>query len=218
MLKYSIFLFILLQNWDGFAQFNRNNFSINVGGQLANTFSKPFYAYSYDEGGIIHKQQSALFYDLNFAFRQTIKKSKISTILGVGLTQKGYCETGQAYEIYGYGGHYKDKFTYDYYSIFLGGSYKLTSKKKAELSLSQLLICEMSKFHPGLLEKYAYSTRTNLTATYTLKNKRNLLLTTYFQAPLVKYNIEKSYPWSSNYWPYSYGINIGISLKDLKKK
>ena len=63
-----------------------------------------------------------------------------------------------------------------------------------------------------LYKKTPFATRTNLTFTWKVSDGFSLLMTPYFQTALTKYNKTKLTSSSSNYVPYGFGLNFGLSF------
>jgi hypothetical protein len=205
-----IILFLVLSSHFSVCQHNTGIFSINVGVHRTDAYQKPFYYYFCTEGCYPTQQTSADLFDFNVLYTRQTKIPKLNIIIGIGLNQKGL----NGYGMHSNGavfhpGEYNFK---DTYVGFYGGiGYNFLTSNKTKFTLGQL-------FNPEIpLGGYDYktivlATRTHLTFSYKISGKSSILLTPYFQTALARYNRTKlTYP-SSDYIPFSYGLNLGISL------
>jgi hypothetical protein len=208
------FITICLSYNIGFGQFKRNNLSINLGLHHTHSYTKFYYTRYINEGLNILNQQSTFERDFNIIYNQSLVKSKLSFVYGLGLNRKGFNEEGLESD-----GTGKNYYNYTQHvswlniPIYLGINYKILEKRKTEVSVSQILVPEFYIFSSRIHKFISFSSRTNIVVAYAPKGNRKFLFTTFFQSSITKYNKDKLHNKGSDYWPYSYGINLGISLK-----
>lgn len=205
--KIIITIITLVFYYPGFSQPTKNYLTFHIGLQQSNTFTKPFYSFIGDEGGVIYEQLGATFFDFNILYQKQIFKSRFNELLGIGLNQKGYIEKGRDFNY-----NYSLKIRKTYVPLFLGMNNNFVDKKKYTLSIGQILMPEIVIMGGELYKKVALSTRTTFTISFKSTKQRTLNVSSFFQTSLSKYDKVNFYKISSVYWPYSYGINIGVSL------
>jgi len=130
----------------------------------------------------------------------------------MGINQKGFGENGMASDGSPNYYFYVSKLKKTYLSFYGGLSYDLFSRPKTKITIGQLLNPEIDLDNTDLYKKTAFATRTNLTFAWKVSEGFSLLMTPYFQTALTKYNKTKLTSSSSNYVPYGFGLNFGLSF------
>ena len=195
-----------------YGQNRKSSFIINVGFHQTDTYEKLFYYFQNDEPSYPTKQLSATFLDLNLLYTRQTKNPKLRSILGMGINQKGFGENGMASDGSANYYFYVSKLKKTYLSFYGGVSYDLFSRPKTKITIEQLLNPEIDLANTDLYKKSALATRTNLAFAWKVSESFSLLLTPYFQTALTKYNKTKLKSSSSNYIPYGFGLNFGLSF------
>ena len=195
-----------------FGQGKKGTVSLNVGFQQADSYKKLFYEIHNDEGSYPTKQLSASFLDFNVMFTRQINNSKFRAVAGIGINQKGLRDNGMASDGSSNYYAYSSKLKKTYFSIYGGLSYDVLSHKKLQITIGQMLNPEIDLDNTNLYKKVPLSTRTNLTASWKVGKNLSVLLTPFYQTALTNYNKRKLDANSSNYLPYSFGLNLGIAF------
>ena len=81
--KIIITIITLVFYYPGFSQPTKNYLTFHIGLQQSNTFTKPFYSFIGDEGGVIYEQLGATFFDFNILYQKQIFKSRFNELLGI---------------------------------------------------------------------------------------------------------------------------------------
>ena len=216
-MKLIVISFLILLNVNnGMAQKCIDNFSLHFGLSQSNNYTKPFYTLYSIEGLEVYKQSQIVLLSFNLLFEKAIRDSKIIGVYGVGIGRKGFLENGVVYEIGPVGHEYTKKIKRTDMPIFLGIKCKITEYKRYKFFIGQFIIPELLGFNNDLYKIISVSTRINFPITYSLKKENKLIITPFFQTALSKYNSTRLFERGSDYWPYSYGITIGYSLKEKK--
>ncbi|MCU0436567.1 MAG: hypothetical protein MUC49_01550 [Raineya sp.] len=192
-------------------QDKKSAISINFGVHQTNSYKKLVYYYTCTEGCYPTQQKSATSFDFNILYTRKTKNPKLNVIFGIGLNQKGLDGLGMWDN--GAGDYSPEKYNFrnTYIGLYGGVGYSLLNSQKTNISLGQLLSPEIVTQNYENYKKIALATRTNLTITYKLINNLSLVLTPYFQTAITKYNKTRLLV-SSDYIPFGYGINFGVSF------
>lgn len=183
--------------------------NLNIG--LAETdFYSRFYLWRIcDEGCFPLEQEAKLLFDFNFIYQKNILGSLFASA-GIDINQKGFIERG--YEPTGFGTNYfyTESFSLTFISLYLGLSYNIHEGNKLIINVSQLVCPEFTNANPELYKSYPISTRTNISFAHKISETFSVKLTPFFESSLSSYNKIKVLPNSSNWNPYSYGIDVGL--------
>ena len=201
-----------LLSYSSHGQQRKSSFIINFGFQQTDTYQKLFYHFNSIEPSYPTKQLSATFLDLNLLYTRQTKNPKLRSVWGIGINQKGFGENGMASDGSSNYYFYVSKLKKSYLGFYGGLSYDLYTRPKTKITIGQLLNPEIDLDNSDLYKKIPLSTRTNLTFALKVADNFSLSLTPYFQTAFSKYNKTKLTSSSSNYIPYGFGLNLGLSF------
>jgi len=158
------------------------------------------------------KQTGATFFDAAFLYRQPLK-FRISLLLGIGLNQKGFVETGMQHlwnETQRSAYASRRKLTYT--GIMAGISVEALRFKKVSVSIAGLINPELLVAKDNYFERRVGSARAYVDVAYKCSEKMSLHLMPFCQTALDNYSKKVIWPEGQFFRPYSAGINVGVSF------
>ena len=193
-------------------QNKQHSISVNFGFHQSDSYQKLFNSWDEPTSKYPTKQVAALFTDFNLLYTRQTKNPKLAIVLGIGTNNKGLKEEGMSYDGASTFNAYKSNIKIGYIGLLAGVSYELVQLKKININISQLLNPETSYNAGSFFKPILLATRTNLTVAWKILDNFSVNLTPYFFTSLSKYNKYKTTNSSSNYMPYSYGVNLGVEF------
>ncbi len=208
---------LLLSNLLVFSQAKlKGNVMINGGLSMSNLYSKVFVLGLKTETNPLYprSQKSAFFFDFNVSYIFASPKWICKPIVGLGYTPIGFDEEGTTLNDSQKIVAYYVPVKFEFKSVYGGLSYTLFSKKNIKIWIYQTInpLFNFNKSIP-VIKKFGVSARTSFTADVILKSGGVICITPFFQTCITKFNKNKTIRESPNYYPYSYGLNIGTYFK-----
>jgi len=182
----------------------------NAGVGQSSFYSRPFYSFPIERELYPTKQIPRLLADVNILYIFKAPNLVLKPVAGVGYSPQGYKESGRGLATNDTFYPYRTILKYNYINLFGGVSYRLALFPMWKIRIVQTLNLMGSLENENrLLKKIAPATRTSMIVDILLKNNSNLVLIPFFQTSILPFNTKKYSPVSTNYYPFSYGINIG---------
>lgn len=211
MKNFILLIAVSVTTLNSVGQKKQPRFRINIGVQQVNFYKKPFY--TQQEPGFIPTDQKAYISpDINLLYIIPSSMHKLNIEIGIGLNQKGLREKGFDFLSDPIAHYYSVTVRNTYLNIFWGASYQQYLNKKTSVGFGQLLVPEIDLKGSNIYKRIALSTRSVITFSNVIKNNFGVSLGLFFQTALLKYNSSKISPASTNYFPYSIGVNVGIDF------
>ncbi|MFM9945685.1 MAG: hypothetical protein ACKVQB_10685 [Bacteroidia bacterium] len=159
-------------------------------------------------------QKSATFFDLNVTYIFKTNKWICKPIIGVAYSPIGFIEEGTTLNDSQKVISYYLPVKLQYVSLFGGLQFNILAKNKFDLKISQTLnpMLDINKTI-AVLRKFGVMARTSVVVDIKLKNGGIVCLAPFFNTSITKFNKNKKIAESPNYYPYSYGLNLGTYFK-----
>jgi hypothetical protein len=207
-------LFLLLT----FLAFNKNligqqklkgNLYFNAGIGASGLYKKQFNLGSKD----IDKpesQNTIKSIDLNFGYLLKKQDWTCQPYLGFGYMPMGFIEKGK---IISNDTAYTFVFKLQFVSVFAGYRVQLFKNKTVNISFSHSINPMFGLSNYSFIKKSALMTRLNFVADIELESGNSLSITPFYQTCLGKFNKSRIDNSGTDYFPYSFGINLGTYFK-----
>lgn len=216
----ALILFLLMSQ--AFAQKKATRIIFNGGIQNTGMYEETFQSFQCFEGCFPTSQTPATSYDFNILYQVQSKTSNLSFVYGLGINQKSYTEKGLS--SIGSGpidNPYFLRIDKTYLGAFFGINYDLPIGSKTKLIAGSLLNPEfLVSDESDIYNPLAASIRMTFGLEYQAFDNFALQLTPYFQTAIMNYaksplmlGGEKT----QTYYPYSFGINLGMVLNKKSK-
>ena len=158
-------------------------------------------------------QKAANLFDFNITYFTKKNIGKFEQLFGIGYSPYGFKENGTALNDSLKTITYTINVRLNYGSIYGGLAYTFIKTKKVNVKLYQTLnpmfIIDKSL---SIFNKIGISTRSNILVDFKFKSGNIVSISPFFETSIWKYNNVNKISGSPNFYPYSYGLNLGTYL------
>lgn len=211
MKSFILLTVVIMTALNSSGQKNRTRLRINIGFQQTNIYNKPFYTQQ-EQGFVPTEQKAHIFPDINLLYLIPSQIKKLNFEFGIGLNQKGIREKGFDFLSDPAAHYYSVTVRNTYLDFFCGASYEKYLNLKTSIRFGQFLVPEIDLNSSNIYKRIAFSTRSMITLSNYIKNHVGFSFGLFFQTSLSKYSSKKISPASTNYFPYSIGVTVGVSF------